>query len=296
MMAAHLAITLPPPREDGTPTPQRPERVGVCVPAPGGAWAIVLDTSGPPGESGPIVRWVVRWRGDDGATAAFAPVLSSVSDGVNPEGRNLASTGTVTFDAPRTADLDGDGRMEIYVGAVHEANEGVYSAARAFYALRDGAVVAVALPALGGAALQGVEDIDHDGRVDLLTYGPYEGEDTSSCSGFPDRVTGPLMAVHRLADGGWSATDEVARTSAMRACPRAPTALANANDVACARLWGWEAARTRRAIRCRALRPNESNCGAAPPPDFYGDYDVRAAWASATPPLTLVAPATTAAR
>ena len=65
MMAAHLAITLPPPREDGTPTPQRPERVGVCVPAPGGAWAIVLDTSGPPGESGPIVRWVVRWRGDD---------------------------------------------------------------------------------------------------------------------------------------------------------------------------------------------------------------------------------------
>jgi hypothetical protein len=102
-------------------------------------------------------------------------------------------------------------------------------------------------------------------------------------------MTGPLLLAHGLASGGWSWTDEVARAFALRACPRAPRTLSNAHDVACARLWGWDAARARRSIRCRAPRPNDP-CD-EPPRDVCGDYDVRASWAAATPPLSLAAPA-----
>ncbi len=286
-MALHRAVQVPTPQPDEYPAVRGPEHVGECFPVAGGAWALPLDST--PGEGRTIYRWAVRWRGDDGATATLIPELASPHCGEEVQGCNLPMIGLVTLDAPRVTDLDGDGRMEFYVGAVHQAEEGIYSDSRAFYTVRGGAIAAVELPIPTGVSLDGVDDVDHDGRLDLLSHGPYTGSDTSSCSGFPSRMTGPLLLAHGLASGGWSWTDEVARTFALRTCSRAPRALSNAQDVACARLWGWDAARTRRAIRCRAPRPSDS-CD-RPPRDVCGDYDVRASWAAATPPLSLAPPA-----
>jgi hypothetical protein len=287
LTAEHRAVQVPAPPPDEPPVVRVPEHVGECFPVAGGAWAIVLERG--ESEGSPVFRWSVRWRGDDGATASLIPELASPHCGEGAQGCNLPSIGLVTLDAPRVTDLDGDGRMEFYVGAVHEAEEGIYSDSRAFYTLRNGSIAAVELPLPTGTSLDGVDDVDHDGRLDLLSHGPYTGSDTSSCSGFPTRMTGPLLLAHSLASGGWSWTDEVARTFARRACPRAPRALSNAQDVVCARLWGWDAARTRRSIRCRA--PRQSDSCDQPPRDVCGDYDVRAAWAAATPPLSLAAPA-----
>lgn len=285
LMAEHReSVARLPPGEEGGP-PVLPAHLGECVAVPGGAWAVVLHDDVPP-EGERSFHWLVRWRGDDGTSAELLPPIESPHCPEPASTCNLPARGGVAFDALRTFDVDGDGRMEFFVGAEHRAEEGVYGATRAIYALRDGQVQEVDV-GLAFGRIQGVDDVDHDGRVDVLSHGPYTG-DEDACSPFPVRVIGPLLVGHSLGGGRFNWEDDVARAFARRSCPRQPTALATPQDIACARLWGWSPERTRRALRCRALRPSDDCRRLAA--GVCGDFAVRDDWAQAPAPVSLEAP------
>ncbi|MCA9518848.1 MAG: hypothetical protein KC635_28125 [Myxococcales bacterium] len=272
-------------------SPAHDEALGRCIRAPGGVWALVVEATDAEGRE---LRWAIVWRGADGTSARFAPPLMATCDDVEP--CNFDDYGALELDPPRLDDVDDDGRPELYVGAVFSGNEGVYDATHAFYTVSAGAIVAVPLPALRGFALEGARDLDGDGRLDLLTNGPYLGDYSGSCSGFGNRGTGPLLAVHHAAAGVWRWDDDVAQTALAAACAPAEDEdededadvepLVSLETVACARLFGATAAEARALIPCRAWRDDEDPCDLPPEEDAVCDeHALFEAFADATPPV-----------
>ena len=60
-----------------------------------------------------------------------------------------------------------------------------------------------------------VEDFDHDGRLDLVTPGPYVAH-----MGDSTEITGPSLLAHTVGDGTFAFDDALARGFARRHCPR----------------------------------------------------------------------------
>lgn len=92
-------------------------------------------------------------------------------------------------------------------------------------------------------------DVDDDGRVDLITSGPYEKVVMKNVFGADLRVAPRVFVQHSIKDGSFSATDDAAKAFTKLACPSKPTLdFAAATDgsksddvallVVCARVWG----------------------------------------------------------
>lgn len=93
-----------------------------------------------------------------------------------------------------------------------------------------------------------VEDVDGDGRIDLLLY---QLSVARACDYLYDEAS-PKYLGHALADGSYSFDDAAARTHLEEAGPESPQHVKNVEDVWCALAWG----RPREAV----LRDARSGC------------------------------------
>jgi hypothetical protein len=120
-------------------------------------------------------------------------------------------------------------------------------------------------------------DVDHDGRPDLGTAGPYgKVEALSPVGNAPYRFMRSHFIQHSLPDGTFSTTDAVALADFRAQCPRRPALDAvPTNDIddaafaiACARAWGASEAEVRAELEpqcdawCRAFNPDDCDVDA----------------------------------
>ncbi|APR86813.1 hypothetical protein A7982_12162 [Minicystis rosea] len=259
----------------------------VCVATPRGLWAIAYDhvkvtpVAGPSADSSGSVEIDAPW--------------SLVH--VDAAGKRTAMHGgTLHIASYRAADArvfepfdyDGDGDDEVLLRTSHGSWSAGESEGHVMTA-RGGTVTRYAPAASIDVA--GVEDVDGDGRPDLLTFGPYRPE-TQWCSFEPDPAGRVELVAHALPGGDFSLKDAAASAFAKRACPAKPTALTvdkfdagSMTAVRCARLWGRSEAEAVRAIR-RTCTGQLEQCGQHGKGNCL-HFDAMMAWAKATPPLQL---------
>lgn len=259
---------------------------GKCLPTSRGAWVVALDSLTPSDPDAGDVHldgvWSVQ-RVDASGAAVRARRETSWTD------YNM-----LHVEHASTFDYDGDGEAEIVLYTNESAHESADSPHGEVLTFRDGAVVAYA-PAAGVEPTE-ARDVDQDGRPDLLTVKPYDGEGDDSPSGFTYNMSGPQLVAHSIAGGQFSRDDDVAKRFARAACPQrvanvfgATASQENAAAaVVCARIWGVPAATVAREIARRCATVDESGSPSENPRrPRCGDVRVLTRWARLTPPVTL---------
>jgi hypothetical protein len=162
------------------------------------------------------------------------------------------------------ADYDGDGLDEVL--AVHESHhhEGSPKSEARVLTFKKGAIVPYA-PARG-IVIDGVEDIDGDGRPDLLTRGPYAKASRADAFGNAWPIAPIVFAAHARADGTFATADDAARARAHKSCPARPILPLLGDDsdalkIVCSRLWGVPTSALIAEIR--TVCPNAAEAGVA---------------------------------
>jgi hypothetical protein len=219
-------------------------RFGVCQPGGLGSWAIALKAVGGKGEGAARTHHfeleVVRIALDGARKSAPFGVLD-----VAPGGLTLA--------ALQVYDFDDDGRDELIVPYELKAAGTAATAALPppIWSFSDAGVAAYAkAPQVVGGI--GVEQLDFDMRPDFSGYGgfvAYLGPDCGikTC---PPRLTGPKLFLHATPEGGFTDSDEAARSALKRAsCQNKPNSVVvesggslnaaqTAHNLVCAKAYG----------------------------------------------------------
>ena len=218
-------------------------RFGVCQPGGLGSWAVSLKAVAGKGEGAArqhhfeleVARIDVE---GSRKTASFGSFDAA------PGGFELASL--------QVYDYDDDGRDELIVPYELKATHG---AAPAFppsiWSFSDAGVSAYAkAPSVSGGI--GVEQLDFDMRPDFGTYGAFLAYLGADCGAktCPPRVTGPKLFLHATPDGGFSDSDDAAKSALKRAsCQSKPASVVveaggslnaqqTAKNLVCAKAYG----------------------------------------------------------
>lgn len=281
-----------------------------CHTSPRGTWSVEVESLRRwhmEGEADAEVgyayggRWALVFTTPDGRRAVAHPEPDPRGN-YNSEGTNIViANGLVGMFPERFAafDYDGDGTPEIVsvLSTVqHEAPR--YSRAQV-WTVQDGRVVLYA-PAQGIAAVD-VEDVDEDGRPDLITHLGYEQLSGARGSGFEYHMVGPRFAAHATAAGGFATDDAGAIAAARRACPpRAGSVIAysegepgrryvldfeTAHAIVCARVRGAAPGPIVREVR-RACAPRRARAGEEPE-ETCDSPQLLVDFANRTPPLNI---------
>jgi hypothetical protein len=188
-----------------------------------------------------------------------------------------------------TFDYDGDGLPELLIVTQVAGDSGLIAEESNIWTVRDKAIQAFQMDAGPLPSFAQVDDVDGDGRPDLLSRGPFTEAASASSSCGEGFVTKPIFAFHSLPGGGFSMRDAVARKSLDSACgsDSLETVLESTTDlghdlgtaIACARAHGATAEAVTRTLRkvCGAF--SESSCDAAE--DDAGKIPVCPSWALA---------------
>jgi hypothetical protein len=285
-----------------------------CVPSPGGAWATFFEGGTDPREW----AWFVGFLPKSGALAKHA---GNFVDQIDRRANHAAYTGKAdlfdgaTYVGPYrlevVSDYDGDGTPEAVVWTAQIGQEVRSSARGLLWSFARGAVVPYAkadklsiapFEVTSTAPLEPapLTDVDGDGRIDLLGYGPFFGVFKAGCGVIESfDAWGPRLALHARADGTFSDRDSAAVAHAKRQCPARPARIIAADEdrvdtratfanLACARLWNVAAnvIDAEKKATCGNRQPLDSDCDA---PRKCG-ADVRAvfaAWSNKPAPFTL---------
>ena len=248
-------------RPDIDPRADEESPFRACAAAPGGTWSLELETLSRPEAAGHRVegRWALVFTGRDGARLTVRPAMA---DGA-AEPNFIDSLGERNRGPHSLAacDYDGDGTPEAVTVATGREHEGPSEARAQVWTVHDGAIV----PYAPAAALDAddAEDVDGDGRPDLLTHLGYEASATAAGSGFEYVLAGPLFVAHATPQGGFALDDAVALAEAERRCSPAPASVIvpveegqfgvddalTAGAIVCARLRGAPAGTTVATVR-----------------------------------------------
>jgi hypothetical protein len=236
-----------------------------CVPVAGGAWAVAFDGGADPREW----AWSVVHFDERGARSDHA---GNFPDEIDKHTNPARYTGKANFFDDATyhgpigmqvvSDYDEDHEPEAVVWTAELGDEVRSTARGMLWSFSKGAVLPYRKAdklgvapfdrdfALGDEAAP-LKDVDGDGRIDLLGYGPFNGVFPKTCGVLESlEALGPRLVVHSLLDGTFAAADPVVVADAKRQCPSAPSRIfiidptghvddsATFVQLACARLWG----------------------------------------------------------
>lgn len=202
-----------------------------CRATPAGVWSLALAPARFLLEGEPHITadTALTWAPAAGPPASLATSLVS-------EQFPLSSTYP---GLERAFDWDGDGAPEVVLRVARYVFEAPEPDTVTLYTARGGVVRPYA-PAQGFERILAVEDVDADGRPDLILPSPWRHCDRCGMMGVWH--DGPTLAAHALPDGTFSTRDDVARAWVMRQCERAPRGgpddALDVLDLACARAWG----------------------------------------------------------
>jgi hypothetical protein len=195
----------------------------------------------------------------DESKAALTTAQKAGEAGAVTAEKTTASFGTLEF-APgglkllplRVYDYDDDGKHELIVPYEITARAPGDAAAlpAVIWSIKDTQIAPYAKsPNVSAGAV--VEQLDFDMRPDIGEYGPFVAFLGSDCglSSCPPRITGPVLYLHSLPDGGFSRDDAAAKGALGRACPKKPEAVVveaggkvvaaqTAKNLVCALAWG----------------------------------------------------------
>lgn len=285
-----------------------------CVPTAAGAWATLFEGGSDPRGW----RWLVGFFPTAGAAVTHA---GNFIDQVDAHAAPTTFTGQAdlfdgaTYAGPYrlqvVSDYDQDHTPEAVVWTAQLGQEVRSGARGVVWSFAHGAVEPFAaaarftiapfeVDASAPAEPAPLSDVDGDGRIDLLAYGPFFGVFKQGCGVVESfDALGPRLAVHALADGTFSDVDPAARAHARRQCPARParilafgereldrsTTLVN---LACARLWNVpaRAVASQTKAACAGDPPASADCD-APRKCSPEARTVLAAWADKKPPFTL---------
>lgn len=118
----------------------------------------------------------------------------------------------------QTTDYDGDGAAEILLGTTNRGAESDLLSYLDVLTYRDDALMPYPLAA--GLYMKRAEDVDEDGRLDLILYSPYTLQEFWGLTGDP--AFGPDVVAVSLADGSFTQTGAVAEAFLLSQCPQAP--------------------------------------------------------------------------
>jgi hypothetical protein len=232
-----------------------------------GIWALVIDDAEighaktPPGACD-AVRFQVALVHVDAAGKTTRAVPFAVAG--KPE-KNLAVEvwGARTIAPLVTSDLDGDGELEVLVMG-NTDREGVHIPSSEIWTFKEGRIQPYAKGA--GIVFTEVVDADSDGRLDLVTRGPYETVRATSCQGPTFPVAPEVFLMRGEPLGVFTLNGSTSKARLLAECPSASTVAptmggdseALATAVVCARAWGKTAA--------QAVKDLETTCTSWVPP------------------------------
>ena len=254
----------------GAPVRDARTPVGFCRATPHGQWRVEMpDLAGTSTFEAVLYAIEARFRivhVDSEGHRATHVMKETLSDyGARDEPRE-----------PVVFDWDGDGEPEIYVELHEQGDEGHRASQIEVLTFRSGAVAPYAQAQSLDVA--GLEDVDHDGRPDLLVYAGYDDALSSCGAGFPYGWPPARFVAHATASGDFSRDDAAAKAHARTWCPAPPATIGNSAAAICARLWARtpsDVARERaRVARC-TVKACEDDCSRGQ------------TWFAKTPPLTL---------
>lgn len=192
-----------------------------CVAGPGGRWELQLTDLA----SGPLSEEADGGTGEriTGRFAlAFVDASGTARLGASRafEHRNAEDWWSADHVEPRGRfDLDGDGLEELFVWIGRAEHEATPRGELIALTVREGAVTEYA-PARVGVPIDEVEDVDGDGRPDLVSFAPYGGSSPWGADAVP--AGGPRHVFRSLADGSFSDQDEVVLAQLRHDCPTRP--------------------------------------------------------------------------
>lgn len=170
------------------------------------------------------------------------------------------------------ADYDGDGEVEVLRVRDGHEHEGGPVRETSMLTFANGAIGPYAK--LGAVDIEEVEDVDGDGRPDLVTRGPYGAITMDDAFGNSWPAGPVLFLAHALPDGTFRVGDPVSIAYTRAKCPSRPALSFREEDlqfahgaeeaVVCARLWGAAEAEVRRAWTAACVRPADADTGGMP--------------------------------
>lgn len=267
-----------------------------CAPTSRGAWATLVEgTSERPWSAmgGFRAKWSLVHLAPDGAETKVSPRSGGVADGEWNFAASMLDPSELG--TPTVFDFDGDGEQEIGLALEGHIHEGEAWAVAHLWTFRGGALKPYT-PA-DSLHFDSFEDVDKDGRPDLVGFAEYDDAYENCCSGFFWRVTGPKLVAHSAKDGGFTYTDDVAVAFAKASCAetarsvRAGKALEEEDllrTVACARLHGQPAAEVKADLdKVVPLSKAAQSCDSQSCRDPNTLRKLTDAWADLTPPTKL---------
>jgi hypothetical protein len=180
------------------------------------AWILTSELSQPSSEA----RGWQLTRVDASTESAPLEVSARDAPDLEPEDPNDSSHRPIVS---YLSDYDADGRPELLF--LQEAGQYDPGFAGVVVASSDPPHVLYAPPP--GYFIHEAEDVDADGRLDLLLYVIVGGDHDVACGSYYARP-----------DGSFSLSDEGARAAARAWCPRRPTRPSTLEQILCALLWG----------------------------------------------------------
>ncbi len=272
---------------------ESPNDLATCMATPHGAWSLEFDSLRREDSGSWRGHWSLAHYDANGRRVAIGLTQPGDERGedVTPAADNLTVSppySSLNADT-ETFDYDGDGEPELGLVLTLGQNEAEDPVRGRVWTFRDGAIALFA-PSRDVEVIE-VQDVDHDGRPDLLATAPFNAIAEAEGSGFSYAIDGPRWVFHSVAGGAFSSTDAVAVGAARTACPSAPgRALRTPTEVACARAWNLAPAAVEAAIT-RGCRRRATGVASGEP---CTELDAMRVFAPLDPPthLSAVAAAT----
>jgi hypothetical protein len=226
-----------------------------------GSWSIALEEAWL-GAQGVSAAWHLEFISPSETVTSVRPPMASLFDAVPPERRTVSwlvwNVADPTLPSLTSIDLDRDGAPEA-IAWVTRSSTGRRDEPAAWewperltrgsaWTVRDGAIVPFS--EFEGVALAELRDVDRDGRIDAISHGRFEAlarlSERCASWAWVHPVIGPKFLHHAGAKGTFETNDAEAKRFIRTSCPSKPTLAPNprgdlaaeANKVACARVWG----------------------------------------------------------